>query len=190
MKLNKIMLAALAVLSVFFCAAPAAEANDYVIYGVEITGYDPEADYLSLMEECKAAGTDYAITVGKIYERQRNLKIDELNLPYEKTYDYFDKTDEPGMKYIGKFSITGYDSCSSCCGVWAGGPTASGVMPTVNNTVAMSSEYAFGTKIYIDGLGYFTVEDRGVGRGAIDVYCKNHEECYAITGSYDVYIVG
>lgn len=49
--------------------------------------------------------------------------------------------------------------------------------------------YAFGTKVYIVGLGYYIVEDRGVGNGVIDVFCNNHNECYAITGYYDVYIV-
>ena len=90
---------------------------------------------------------------------------------------------------LGSFRITGYDTCAACCGKWAGGATTSGVMPTVNHTVAMSADYPFGTKIYIDGLGYYTVEDRGVGRGTVDVCCNNHSECYAITGYYQVYLV-
>lgn len=96
---------------------------------------------------------------------------------------------KPKLTSIGRMYITGYDNCSACCGKWAGGPTASGVMPTVNHTVAMSAAYPFGTRIYIDGLGYYTVEDRGVGSGTVDVYCNNHSECYAITGYYQVYLV-
>jgi hypothetical protein len=46
---------------------------------------------------------------------------------------------------------------------------------------------SFGTKIYIEGLGTFTVEDRGVGPGVIDVTCATHEDCYAITGQYEAY---
>ena len=98
---------------------------------------------------------------------------------------------------IGTCYITGYDNCVQCCGKWAGGPTASGVMPTVNHTVAMASDYPFGTKIYIEGLGYYTVEDRGVGykytNGVrypwVDVFCNNHAECFALTGYYEVYLV-
>lgn len=96
---------------------------------------------------------------------------------------------KPKLTSIGTCYITGYDNCVQCCGKWAGGPTASGVMPTVNHTVAMSSAYPFGTRIYIDGLGYYTVEDRGVGSGTVDVYCNNHSEAYAITGYYQVYLV-
>ena len=95
---------------------------------------------------------------------------------------------EPKLTLIGTMYITGYDDCVQCCGKWAGGPTASGVMPTVNHTVAMSSDYPFGTRIYIEGLGYYTVEDRGVGSGVVDVFCNNHAECYAITGYYEVYL--
>ena len=97
---------------------------------------------------------------------------------------------KPKLKLLGEsYWITGYDDCASCCGVWAGGPTASGVMPTVNHTVAVSSDIPFGTRVYIEGLGYYTVEDRGVGRGCVDVFCNNHEECNRITGYYTVYLV-
>lgn len=96
---------------------------------------------------------------------------------------------KPKLTSIGTMYITGYDNCVQCCGKWAGGTTASGVMPTVNHTVAMSSDIPFGTRIYIEGLGYYTVEDRGVGRGCVDVFCNNHEECDRITGYYRVYLV-
>jgi len=33
---------------------------------------------------------------------------------------------------------SGYCNCSLCCGPWAGGATASGVMPTANHTIAVS----------------------------------------------------
>ena len=95
---------------------------------------------------------------------------------------------QPKLTPLGTMYITGYDACVRCCGK-TDGITASGVKATVNHTVAMCSDYPFGTKIYIEGLGYYTVEDRGVGRGTVDVYCNNHSECYAITGYYEVYIV-
>lgn len=95
----------------------------------------------------------------------------------------------PTFVYLGTYKVTGYDNCSECCGIWAGGPTASGVMPAVGRTVAMCSNYPFGMQIYIEGLGYYTVEDRGVGEGKIDIYVNNHSEAYALTGWYEVWEV-
>lgn len=95
----------------------------------------------------------------------------------------------PTFIYLGEYKVTGYDNCSGCCGKWAGGPTASGVMPEAGRTVAMCSNYPFGTRIYIEGLGYYTVEDRGVSEGKVDIYVNNHAEAYALTGWYDVWEV-
>ena len=94
----------------------------------------------------------------------------------------------PEMKSLGTYRITGYDPfCSHCCGK-SNGITASGTLASVGRTVAMSG-IPFGTEIYIEGLGYYVVEDRGVGRGFVDVACSGHSECYDITGRYNVYIV-
>lgn len=40
---------------------------------------------------------------------------------------------------IGQVVTSGYCSCSICCGQWAGGPTASGVYPTANHTLAVDA---------------------------------------------------
>ena len=66
--------------------------------------------------------------------------------------------------------------------------TASGVIGEPGRTVAMK-DIDFGTKIYIEGLGEYIVEDRGVGSGVVDVACYTTKECYSITGYYDVYIM-
>lgn len=175
-----------------------------------VYGYDKTVDYMAEMIAAAEDGGGYALAMGELYETQRNNKIRTMGLDYKET-DFFghgrsgaeilalieayrkppepEPEPEPTMTYLGRYYITGYDTCYQCCGKWAGGPTASGVMPTVNHTVAMCSDYPFGTKIYIDGLGYYTVEDRGVGRNCVDVFCNNHTECYAITGYRDVYLV-
>lgn len=88
-------------------------------------------------------------------------------------------------KYAGRYQITGYDACEVCCGK-TDAITASGVKATAGRTVAMR-DLPFGTKIYIDGLGEYVVEDRGVRSGVVDVFCNSHKECYEITGKYDVY---
>jgi Cell wall-associated hydrolases (invasion-associated proteins) len=96
-------------------------------------------------------------------------------------------TGEQG-EYLGEFKLTGYCPCVKCCGKWAGGPTASGVMPTPNKTVAISKSTAnrlglrFGDKLLIDGVGY-VYEDGGdsnmAGNNWIDIFVATHEECYA-----------
>lgn len=77
-------------------------------------------------------------------------------------------------KYLGNFKLTSYCSCPVCCGVWSGGPTASGAMPVEGRTVAMA-DVPFGTKLIIGGLLY-TVEDRGTSYGHVDIYKNSHQD--------------
>ena len=97
------------------------------------------------------------------------------------------------FKDMGVRHITGYDCCEACCGKPATskwyGYTASGRYVKEGRTCALNG-YAFGTVIYIEGLGFRVVEDRGgMKNGGIDVYCDTHLACYAITGDYQVYLV-
>lgn len=64
---------------------------------------------------------------------------------------------------LGQVVTSGYCSCAICCGVWAGGPTASGVYPTANHTIAVDANNPFvpmGTKVVMNGVEY-VVEDTG-----------------------------
>lgn len=91
-------------------------------------------------------------------------------------------------EYLGTYKITGYDTCVQCCGK-SDGITASGATATVGVTCAVNG-MDFGTQLYIRGIGYRTVQDRGGMKGkVIDVLCENHSDCYAITGYYEVYKV-
>lgn len=94
--------------------------------------------------------------------------------------------------FLGMFRLTGYCNCTICCGKWAGGATASGVMPTPHRTVAISKTTAvnlglkFGDKLLIinNGVAYtYVYEDGGdsnmAGNNWIDIYVGNHAECYA-----------
>lgn len=93
------------------------------------------------------------------------------------------------MKLLGNYKVTGYRMfAASENGGRSDGMTASGVIGEPGRTVAMK-DIDFGTKIYIEGLGEYIVEDRGVGSGVVDVACYTTEECYSITGYYEVYIV-
>ncbi len=85
--------------------------------------------------------------------------------------------------YLGCVRVTGY--------TWTGNTCANGNYPTSGYTVACN-DLPIGTVVYIEGVGYRTVEDRGgMTRGTywMDVYFDTMQECYAVTGYYDVYLV-
>lgn len=82
------------------------------------------------------------------------------------------------MEYLGDWTISFYCPCEICCGSWAYGATASGVMPTAWHTVATDG-LEFGTILYVDGLGTFEVQDRGTEYGWLDVFVSDHGEALA-----------
>lgn len=45
-------------------------------YGVEVVDYDENENYLALMMSCAEEGTENALTLGAIYEEQRNIKLE------------------------------------------------------------------------------------------------------------------
>lgn len=98
------------------------------------------------------------------------------------------------MEYVGRYYVTGYtaEACRSKSDPLFG-ITASGAKATPYYTLAASSkDFAFGERLYIDGLpvgdgGVMEVQDRGVGSGVIDVCCATLAECYKVTGYYDVW---
>ena len=75
-------------------------------------------------------------------------------------------------------TITAYCACRKCCGQSAAGITARGKRPVEGRTVAASRSIPLGTRIYIEGLGWRTVEDRTAKRfdGRVDVYFRSHAE--------------
>lgn len=85
---------------------------------------------------------------------------------------------------LGQVVTSGYCSCSICCGQWAGGPTASGVYPTANHTIAVDASNPFvpiGTKVVMNGVEY-VVEDTGAfARYGVqfDVYYSDHASASA-----------
>ena len=177
------------------------------VYVPDITHPDQSVDYMARMVEAAEDGSPWALAMGAVYEQCRNAKIDALGMEYGKT-DYFGGADnaktvlaklreyiappepEPERVYLGLYYVTGYDTCVACCGK-SDGITASGTYATAGRTVAASSEFDFGTRLWIDGIGERVVEDRGgaIGGGRLDVVCSDHDECYAITGWYDVWLI-
>ena len=86
------------------------------------------------------------------------------------------------MTYLGNYMCTAYE--------WTGSPCANGNYPTEGYTVACNS-LPFGTQIYIEGYGYYVVEDRGGGGDHwVDIYMGDESTCYNFGVRYlDVYIV-
>ena len=81
--------------------------------------------------------------------------------------------DIPEYEELGTYKLTAYCACSKCCGK-SDGITASGVKAQSGRTVAVKN-LSFGTQLMINGEIY-TVEDRGVGSGVVDIFFDSHSE--------------
>lgn len=81
------------------------------------------------------------------------------------------------VAYIGKYKITYYCACKQCCDK-DNGITASGVKVQEGVTVAADTSLPFGTKIYIQGIGWRTVQDRGgsIKGNRLDIYIPSHND--------------
>lgn len=76
-----------------------------------------------------------------------------------------------------QFVITAYCNCVLCNGQWAGGPTASGVMPRANHTIAVDpTVIPLGTKVVFNSIEY-TAEDTGsaIIGNRIDLFFDDHQ---------------
>ena len=108
----------------------------------------------------------------RIFEMQYNLSMHDEAGSVER------KTVRVGQS-LGNVVTSGYCNCPICCGQWSGGPTASGVYPTANHTIAVDAHnpiVPMGTKVVMNGIEY-TVEDTGnfARYGvAFDVYYGDH----------------
>lgn len=92
----------------------------------------------------------------------------------EEIYEEGTTYDEWGnqLVYLGAYDITAYE--------WTGFPCANGNYPSEGYTVACNS-LPLGTVLYIDGIGYRTVEDRGATWHSdwwIDLYLGDVSECF------------
>lgn len=90
-----------------------------------------------------------------------------------------------GFEHLGEWHITAYTHTGNVC--------ANGNYPTAGYTVACNS-LDFGTEIYIEGIGFRTVEDRGpglLGSSWLDVFMDTYDECIVWGSQYkNVYIKG
>ena len=86
--------------------------------------------------------------------------------------EYTQKTDPfAGMEYLGEWRITAYAE--------TGFPCANGSYPQTGHTIACNS-LPFGTLVYIEDVGFRTVEDRGpdwLGDQWCDLYLEDYDAC-------------
>ena len=95
-----------------------------------------------------------------------------------------EESPEEELEYLGTFEMTAYE--------WTGSPCANGNYPQVGYTVACNS-LPLGTTVYIEGVGYRVVEDRGAewhGNWWMDQYLGDVDSCYEWgVRSVEVYVV-
>ena len=123
-------------------------------------------------------GTDFD---GDVEDEVRTDEAEESGdegVAEEPQQGYTEAETEHVMEYLGDWTISFYCPCYECCGEWAGGPTASGAMPSAWLTAA-TADLPFGTILYVDGLGEFEVQDRGTDYGWLDIYVSSHDEALA-----------
>lgn len=115
--------------------------------------------------------------------KELNNKISELEKENEQLKEKVakkttTKSSSGSGKSLGKFKITAYCNCTKCCGKWAGGPTASGVMPKAGRTIAVDPKVIpLGTKVLIGGKTYVAEDTGGAIKGKrIDMYFASHSE--------------
>jgi len=80
--------------------------------------------------------------------------------------------------------LSAYCHCSPVCCPKPNNPTASGAMPRVGITISAPRAVPLGTRVNIEGIGWWTVQDRTAKRfdkpkakrPRWDLFVKTHEE--------------
>lgn len=139
--------------------------NDVIYPGQEIIIKDINTDIALLKEEEKKLVTEI---------QNNKPQINNSNTP-----------DTSNMTYLGNYRITGYDPyCAHCCGK-TDGITASGRQAVYNYSVGCNN-LPLGTELYIEGYGYYRVDDYGgSSTNLIDIAMSSHKACYTVT-NYNV----
>jgi len=100
----------------------------------------------------------------------------ESSVVYAEEYVEYVEEDE----YIGEYRLTGYCPCHSCSGGW-GTHTSTGAVATEGVTIAVDPKIIpYGTKVYIDGVGFRIAQDCGsaINGNKIDVFVGNHNDTH------------
>lgn len=111
--------------------------------------------------------------------------IDVKEIVFEtetETEEIVAEEEEVATGYLGGYTLTAYE--------WTGNLCANGNYPTCGYTAACNS-LPLGTRIYIEGMGEYVIEDRGgMDNSVIDIYMGDVETCLQFGVQYaDVYII-
>lgn len=147
-----------------------------------------------LTESAFNTNTEDALPVqSKTVESDSSVVIesnDSVKTTKKKSKKKNKKKNKKKRKYLGTFKVTGYCSCSRCCGK-STGVTASGKVAKAGRTIAAdTSKLPYGTKVVIDGHTY-TVEDKGgaINGNRIDIFFSSHDKALQWGVRYcDVYL--
>ena len=179
--LKPIILTVLTIFCVFSCDC---------VYVYAMNGDDMVTKYERLEEENQRLEmmiSQYTLLVHSLNNENEKLKTQIVESGSSEVV-------EETKTYLGDFTITYYctENYSHICG--GGGTTASGTQVTPYQTAAVdTSVIPFGTKLYIEGVGYRIAEDRGgaVKGNKIDLAVTTHEEALnlGIDRNVKVYIV-
>lgn len=165
--------------AVVFSAAMPARAHEEVIYPVRPL---EKRDLDSLVDRARKSILGHFRACAEV---MRNGDTEQDSPDYGEDQQ---GTDLSEWSYYGQCRITHYCACEICCGEWATGCTASGVLATANHTVATGEDLPFGTELLINGEVY-VVEDRGVDCGCVDIFVDDHEDALNRGMFYtDVYV--
>jgi 3D (Asp-Asp-Asp) domain-containing protein len=115
------------------------------------------------------------------FEGYEPVKSEEETARENKLARFKDKL-EKAILPKGKFIVnaSAYTAAADECGK-SDGITASGVKVKENRTLACPSNFPFGAKIKIAGMGTYVCEDRGgaIKNNHIDIYMKTKKEAFA-----------
>lgn len=149
-------------------------------YNIDEIGHDPFIliSYLSAKYEIFEFDSTIKAELDELFAQQYSLSTQSSNETITET-----RRVRVGES-LGQVVTSGYCNCTICCGQWSGGPTASGVYPTANHTIAVDAStptVPMGTKVVMNGVEY-TVEDTGnFTRYGVDfdVYYDSHSAASA-----------
>lgn len=110
--------------------------------------------------------------VGSSFVPPWDMPADAVRNIQEEPVAVEEEAEEPEMEFLGYYYMTAYE--------WTGNPCANGNYPTEGYTIACNS-LPLGTEVYIEGVGYRVVEDRGAewhSDNWMDLYLGDVDACY------------
>lgn len=121
--------------------------------------------------EVKEEVSEVKEEISEVEEMLQNLETEEST-----------ETDKYHSLPLGHYTLTAYE--------WTGNTCANGEYPSKGYTIACNS-LPLGTRVYIEGYGFYTVEDRGgMADNVIDIYLGDYDECIEFgVQEADVYLI-